>query len=542
MTTEKANVSQSRKLSAVWFIPLLALALGAYMVVHAWLTEGPEVEITFATAEGLEEGKTKVKYRNVDMGVVESIRLDEDFDSVIATVKLDRQVLPLLREDTRFWVVTARVSAGNISGLDTLLSGAYIQMAPGEGAEGARQFDALEAPPQTPSGAPGLRLKLTSRHSSSVGTGDLVLYQGYRVGRVESMVFDPDARVGRYTVFIDAPYHELVNSSTRFWDASGIKVSAGADGLNVETGSLDTILLGGVSFGVPDGMKAGNPVEHNTEFALFPSREDTLANPFRYGMYFVVSFSQSVKGVMPGAPVEYRGIPVGRVERILLKESVAKTLAEGDTAAVGQPIPVLIYLEPGRMELPDTADSVKMLEAKISASVAVGMRASLDTGNLLTGAKLVSLDYYDDVEAQTVGTFLDYPTIPTLETGLGQIEHKVNAILDMVAGLPLQDTVGSVNDAVATLDETLKHLNTVIASQGVQDLPEQLDRTLQDLQRTLDGLSPGSEIYQSLQSSLLRLNRTLGNIEAMSDTLATQPNAILLPADPQADPQPEAPK
>lgn len=542
MTTEKANVSQSRKLSAVWFIPLLALALGVYMVVHTWLTEGPEIEIKFPTAEGLEQGKTKVKFRNVDMGVVESIHLDEDFDSVIATVKLDRQALPLLRDDTRFWVVTARVSAGNISGLDTLLSGAYIQMAPGEGVEGARQFDALEAPPQTPSGAPGLRLKLTSRHTSSVSTGDLVLYQGYHVGRVESMVFDPDAKLARYTVFIDAPYHQLVNSSTRFWDASGIKVSAGADGLNVDTGSLDTILLGGVSFGVPDGMKPGNPVEHNTEFALFPSREDTLANPFRHGMYFVVSFSQSVKGLMPGAPVEYRGIPVGRVERILLKESVARTLAEGAAAAVAQPIPILIYLEPGRLELPDTADAVELLRGKINAGVAVGMRASLDTGNLLTGAKLVSLDYYDNVETQTIGQFLDYPTIPTVETGLGQIEHKVNAILDMVADLPLQDTVNTVNDAVASLDDTIKSLNTVIASQGVQELPEQLDRTLQDLQRTLDGLSPGSEIYQSLQSSLLRLNRTLGNIETMSDTLATQPNAILLPADPKADPQPEAPK
>ncbi len=541
MSTEQADISQGRKLSAVWFIPLLALALGAYMVVHTWLTEGPEIEIRFNTAEGLEQGKTKIKYRNVEMGVVESIRLDDSFSSVLATVKLDRQALPLLREDTRFWVVTARVSAGNISGLETLLSGAYIQMAPGEGELGARQFVALESPPLTPTGAPGLRLNLTSRHRSSVSTGDLVVYQGYRVGRVENMKFDPEQKVARYVIFIDAPYHELVNTSTRFWDISGLKLSAGADGLEVDMGSIDTLLLGGVSFGVPDGIKPGAPVQHNESFNLFPSREDTLANPYRHGLYFVASFSQSVKGVKPGAPVEYRGIRVGRIERVLIKEGVTQTQGSG-AAGTGSPIPILIYLEPGRLEMPDTSGSVELMRANIAKGVTRGLRASLETGNLLTGAKIISLDYYDDVKSQTVGTYLEYPTIPTIETGIGQIEHKLNAILDTIAALPLDDTVDTVNQAVGTLNTTLENLNTIVESQGMRDLPQQLDETLRDLQNTLNGLAPGSGVYQSLNSSLLRLNRTLGNIESMSDTLATQPNAILLPTDNKPDPQPEAPK
>ena len=542
MATEKANVSEGgRRISGIWFIPLLALALGVYMVIHNMMTEGPEIEIVFKTASGLEQGKTKVKYRNVDMGVVESIRLDDDFDSVIATVKLDRQTLPLLRDDTRFWVVTAQVSVGNISGLDTLLSGAYIQMAPGQGKQGHRRYTALDNPPLTPTGAPGLRLKLTSQHTSSVSTGDLVLYKGYRVGRVESMEFDPSARVARYVIFIDAPYHELVNSSTRFWDVGGISLSAGADGLKVETGSLDTILLGGVSFGVPEGMDAGDPVEHNSVFELYASREETLANPYQHGAYLVVSFSQSVKGLLPGAPVEYRGIQMGRVERIMLKESTQDLISRGERAT-GEPIPVLIYVEPGRVGLPDSRASVDLMMENLRKGVGDGMRASLETGNLLTGAKLVALDYYDNLEPQVVGNFLNYPTVPTLETGLGQIEVKINTILDKVAGLPLEDTVGNANEAIATLNTTLASLNTVIASQGIQQLPDQLDQTLRDLQATLEGLSPGSDIYQSINSSLLRLNRTLGNIESMSDTLATQPNAILLPATNSPDPQPEAPR
>jgi paraquat-inducible protein B len=505
------------------------------------MTEGPEIEIVFDTAEGLEQGKTKVKYRNVEMGLVESIRLDDDFDSVIATVKMDRQTLPLLREDTRFWVVTARVGLGNISGLDTLLSGAYIQFAPGTGPDGARRFVALSEPPLTPTGAPGLRLQLVSKLSSSVSSGDQVVYQGHNVGRVEKAEFDPEAAESRFVIFIDAPYHELVNTSTRFWDASGISVSAGADGLKIDTASLDTILLGGVSFGVPPGIEAGKPVENNAEFRLYDSLEDTVANPFQFGAYLVAAFSQSVKGLLPGAPVEYRGIKLGRVERILLKEATTINLSRGERAT-GDAIPVLMYIEPGRVGMPDSPASVERLLQNLHSGVPQGLRATLETGNLLTGAKLITIDYYDDLEPQEVGKFLDYPEVPTLDTGLEQIEQRINAILDKVAGLPLDDTVAAANEALASLDETLRGLNEMIESDGMQNLPDQLDRTLSDLQRALDGLAPGSEVYQSINSSLLRLNRTLGNLEAMSDTLATQPNAIVLPAGTSPDPTPEARK
>ena len=191
MTSEEADITPGRKFSGIWLIPILALVLGIYMVINNWMNEGPEIEIAFATADGLEQGKTKVKYRSVDMGTVQAVRLNDNFDGVIATIKLDRQAVPLLREDTRFWVVTARVSADNISGLDTLLSGAYLQLAPGTGEPGARKFTALEHPPLTPAGAPGLRLNLTSNRATSVTAGDPVLYKGYKAGRVETMELRP---------------------------------------------------------------------------------------------------------------------------------------------------------------------------------------------------------------------------------------------------------------------------------------------------------------------------------------------------------------
>ncbi len=541
MTTAQAEISKGRKFSGIWLIPLLALVLGIFMVVQKWMNEGPDIEIAFKTADGLEQGKTKVKYRNVDMGVVEKVRLNEAFDGVIAKVKLDRQALPLLREDTHFWVVTARVGVDNISGLDTLLSGAYIQMAPGAGEEGVRHFVGLEAPPQTPAGAPGLRLKLTSDRASSVSAGDTVLFNGYRVGRVESMKFSPTDRLVHYEIFIDAPYHELVNSSVRFWDVSGVSLSADASGFKVETGAMDTILFGGVAFGVPTGVKDGESVAPNTEFKLHPSYDDILADPFHYRTYYVVSFDQSVKGLLPGAPVEFRGIQIGKVERIMLKEGLEKTRNLGEQGK-GISIPILIYVEPGRLELPDKESSIVTLRETVSVGVDSGLRATMASGNLITGAKYISFDFFEGAKKDSMGSFLEYTTIPTIDSGLAQLDQKVNALLDSVNALPLADTVASANTAIASLNENLASLQSILENQSTQQLPANLNQTLQELRDAVSGLAPNSQAYQSLNSSLLSLNRTLGNLELLTRTLSAQPNAVLLPSAPAPDPIPEVDK
>jgi len=541
VTTEQAEISRGRTFSGIWLIPLLALVLGIYLVAHTWLNEGPEIEISFMTADGLEQGKTKVKYRNVDMGVVEEVRLNDAFDGVIAKVKLDRQALPLLREDTRFWVVTARVGADNVSGLDTLLSGAYLQLTPGTGAKEARSFVGLEQPPETPTGAPGLRLQLTSDRASSVSTGDAVLFKGYKVGRVESMQFNPVDQHVHYEIFIDAPYHELVNSSVRFWDVSGVSISADASGFKVETGAMDTILFGGVTFGVPSGFYAGDAVAQNTEFKLHTSYEDILANPFRHGTYYVVSFDQSIKGLLPGAPVEFRGIQIGKVERIMLKEGLAVTKSLGEQGK-GISFPILIYIEPGRMELPDSEDSIATMRESVEIGVTNGLRATMASGNLLTGSKYISIDFFEGAKAASLGSFMEYTTIPTIDSGLAQLDQKVNALLDNINALPLADTVASANTAIASLNQNLASLQSILENQSTQQLPANLNETLEELRDAVDNLSPDSQAGQSLNSSLLSLNRTLGNLENLTRTLSGQPNAVLLPSTPVPDPIPEVRK
>ncbi|MEE4661412.1 MAG: intermembrane transport protein PqiB [Halieaceae bacterium] len=546
MNTAQPEVREGRSLNPVWFIPVLALALGAYMVVHTWLTEGPEITIAFDTAEGLEAGKTKIKYRNVEVGLITEVELTDDYQGVLARAKMDIATKPLLREDTRFWVVTARIGLGAVSGLDTLLSGAYIQLEPGNAKKaGADEFVALPRPPLTPEHAPGLRLRLLSQNSPSVTTGDPVLYKGYRVGRVESADFDVEEERMRYQIFIDAPFHELVDSAVRFWNASGVSVIADAEGVKLRTSSLDTVLLGGIAFGRPPDVPEGQPVEAGSEFQLYDTYEETLEDPFRHGAYVVVRFNQSIKGLLPGAPVEYRGIRMGRVERILIRELIAErtdTLERyGSIGSEGQPVPVLLYIEPGRFTLPDTPESVDLMRRIFASGVPSGLRASMETGNLLTGAKYIGFDYYPEEAGKAeMGEWQGYPVIPVIGSGVEQIMVKINAILEQVSSAPIEQTIANTNAAVQQLERALESLDAILRTDATKALPAELEATMAEMRKTMQGLSPDSELYQNLNASMRQLNRTMANLEDLTSTLSDKPNAAVFGSKLPPDPQPEA--
>jgi len=529
---------RTARLSSVWIIPLLALLLGAYLLVDSWRTRGPKIEIVFDTAEGLQPGKTRIKYRSVDMGLVETVRLDDDLRHVVAEARLDRRALPLLREDTQFWVVTARVGADQITGLSTLLSGAYIEFAPGDGPPGRRRFDALLQPPLTSPDAPGLRLLLWSDAANSVTAGDAVLYHGFEVGRVESRDFDQERGKISYVVFIDAPFHRLLNSSVRFWNVSGIQAKLGADGFTVETGSLDTLLLGGVAFDTPPEMTSGDPVQSGEQFQLFPSYQAAIEDPFRFGREFVLSFDQGVRGLSSGAPVEFRGIKIGEVDRILLREASADPVERSLEEWV-PPVPVLIRLEPGRLDLPDRESSLDALQLSIAHGIEKGLRATIESGNLLTGARYISLDYFPNLPPAELGEWQGYPSIPTLSSGLGQIQQRANALLGKLEALPLENTLAEVEDLIGGINTTVASLNALLRQPELQRLPQELAATLADLRGALELLSPQSDPYRNLDNGLRRLDQTLSNLEALSRTLAEQPNALIMPSATRPDPIPQ---
>jgi len=297
------------------------------------------------------------------------------------------------------------------------------------------------------------------------------------------------------------------------------------------------VLLGGVAFGSPPGVSAGGPVESGKEFKLYGSYDDILTNPYRHGLYYVVMFKQSLRGLTPGAPVEYRGIQIGRVERLLMKELAADGLKGG-----GASIPVLIYIEPGRFELPDTQESVDQFKRVVEKGVTHdGMRATLETGNLLTGKQLISIDYFPDKGAAELEQFDQYAVIPTVETGVARLQEQVSAFLDKLNALPLEETVAAANNVLDNADKTLASINRLLESDGTQALPEELAATLTELRDVLAGFSQDSKVQQGLGASVNTLSATLQNLEVLIRQLSIKPNSIIFPVSPESDPVPEAP-
>jgi paraquat-inducible protein B len=519
---------------AIWLVPIIAALLGLWLVIYTYMTEGPEITITLSTAAGIEPGKTKIKALNVELGIVESLELTQDMQRVTVKAKLERFAVPLLRDDTQFWVVRPRVGPGGISGLGTLLSGSYIRLAAGTGSAGRREFVGLDNPPATPAGTPGLKIYLSSNRAGSVSAGDPVLYRGYRVGQVDSADFDAEAQRISYEIFIDKPYDTLISENTRFWNASGIALDASADGIKLEFGSLQTLLVGGVAFDLPEGELPGRPAEDGDQFELFPNQASIEQKVYEHYAEYVVLFPQSVRGLSPGAPVEYRGIKIGTVQRVLIAEWV-----EADLTRATESIPVLIRLEPGRVGLPDDEDAVANLQETVRQGLlARGLRATLQTGNLLTGSALIAVDYYPEAGSATPGEFAGYPEIPALPSGIGRLQQQIGQLLSKLNALPIEPALQDLDAGLVAVRETLESIQDLTSNPATQAIPASINTTLQELNATLDDLSPDSETGERLNRLLGELNQTMRNIESLTRTLSSKPNAIIFAPPTTEDPEP----
>jgi paraquat-inducible protein B len=531
----KPTINERNRFSVIWIVPLVALVLGLWMVVDKKMSEGPLVVVSFKTAEGIVAGNTKVKYLNVEVGQVEAISLNDSMNGVLASVRIDHDAKHLLYKDTQFWVVRARVGAGNVSGLSTLLGGTYLELSPGREKAAHLEYIGLETPPLTPAGAAGIKLNLYSEQAASVSTGDAVLYNGYKVGRVEGMGFDEAQRLVHYDLFIDAPFDQLVNGAVRFWNVSGISVNASASGIDIKTGSLDTILLGGVAFRLPDGVEAGAPVEDGADFKLYNNYAALQEQPYEYSLEYVVQFSQSLRGLLPGAPVEYRGIPIGSVTRIMPTALLADPEQQRGAA-----IPVLIKIEPGRFGLADTQASVDLIKHSLTESVDQGLRASLETGSLITGSLFINIDYYDDISSAELGEFDHYSLIPSVETGFARIEQQLSDFLTKVNALPIEQTMQHFDGMVTSMSELLESVDELLNDRNTQKLSAEMTATLKDVRKILRGLSPDGQIFQSVEGSVSKINQTLYNLDELTRTLTDKPNALILPTKFPSDPLPGA--
>ncbi|MBE5159989.1 intermembrane transport protein PqiB [Vibrio parahaemolyticus] len=527
-----AEITSQKQLSAIWIIPILALAMGIWMVFQYINSNGPKITLILPTADGLEVGKTQIKALNVNVGVITDIKLSEGYDHIEATAQMSKDAKRMLREDTLFWVVKPRIGREGISGLDTLLSGSYIQLQPGHASNTQYHFNVMDLPPIAPPDAKGLRLVLTNKEAGKLNVGDPVMYEGFTVGRVESTQFDVDNKKAQYQLFIFAPYDKLVNSNSFFWLNSGVNLQLNAEGLDFSLGSIESLLKGGVTFGQLREDDSGQPITQQlTEFRLFDDVKQIHEGMFEDYIEFVMMFDESVRGLKPSAPVEYRGLRIGTVSKVPLRSLTSNI--DISTAS----IPVLVRIELGRLHA--NKDVLSSLESRVQQEFLKGLKASLKTGNLVTGALYIDTDYYPEEKSEELVHFEGYPVFPTRQGGFTEVQKQISELLRKFNGLPMDETLASLNGTLKASEELLASAERILKKQETQNLPADIQASLKQLETTLGGFGPESTVYRELETTLRELNQVMSEFKPVLRTINEKPNALIFGDSNASDPIPE---
>jgi paraquat-inducible protein B len=511
--------------SIVWLVPIVAAAIGAWLAVHALLERGPDITVTFKSADGIEAGKTKIKYKSVDVGQVTTISISEDREHVLVRARMAKDAESFLRRDTQFWVVRPRIAGGSVSGLSTLLGGTYIGMDAGKSDDSAREFKGLEVPPVVTPGVPGRQFVLRGDDLGSLEVGTPVYFRRVEVGRVVAYNLDKDGHGVTVKVFVDAPYDQYVNYNSRFWQASGVDLTLNASGVKLDTQSLVSVLIGGLAFETLPDAPLSAPAEADASFELFASRAAAFA-PSTAGYHtFVLYFSESVRGLEKGAPVDFRGVNLGEVHSVDI---------EFDRATKTVRIPVVVRLYPDRLQRRELRSTTTLSEIErreiVDAMIARGMRAQLRTGSLLTGQLFVALDFFPHAKPAQIDWAAAPPTIPTVPGSLANLETTLTSVVDKLDKIPFEAIAKDLQVALRQLDSALKAAEQLVQRVDTELTPEAKE-ALVEAKRALAAagrvMASDSPLQEDARQALGEITRAAKSLRVLTDYLERHPESLI---------------
>ncbi|MFH6951980.1 intermembrane transport protein PqiB [Pseudoalteromonas sp. XMcav1-K] len=544
-----AAISKKRTLSPIWIIPLIAVFVASWMFYQYQQSQGTTIYITMPNAEGVIPGKTEIKVRSVKMGVIAQVRLAEDQTTVVARAVIDKDYEHLLNQDAKIWIVKTRIDETGISGLNTLLSGVYFEFLPGESDARTRQFTLLDTPPQIPDNIKGQRYLLTSKNTNVIDVGTTIYYNGYSVGQVETAKFDWQQQIMRYGIFIRSPYENLVTENVVFWVNSAIEVDLSADGINFKTSSLAKMLKGGISFAIPEGEKPDALAKQNQTFRLNSDYQKALEHRYDEYDYYVIQFEQSIRGLTPGAPVEYRGIRIGTVEEAPAMLVIDNRPAHFSTDSTA--VPVKIKIEYKRI-FHDTKIAKEFWQNSLDGWIEKGLRASLKTGNLLTGSIYIDFDLYQDVKPFQQSEFAGLKVFPSTSSGFSVMANQVSELLAKFNNLDMQTPLNSFDKTMNEYNTFAVELRELLNRKDTQSLPNEFnetlaqveksmatfDETMLQFEKTMSDYEKGSAIYHELNSTLDQLKQLAEQLQPLSKGLNEQPNMFIFDKQLATDPTP----
>ncbi len=533
-TVPEAVIERRRYRSSqiIWIIPALALIIGISLLIKSYLDKGPVITISFKSGDGIEAGKTKIKYKDVQIGLVRTVAIAKDRKNVIVTADITKSAEDFLKADNSFWVVRPRISGGSISGLQTLTAGSYIGMDMGSAKENKSEFSGLENPPAVAMDVPGRQFTLHASDIGSLGVGSPLMFRHLQVGEVISSDLDNDGETILLKVFVRSPYDKFVRRNTLFWHASGLDFKMDANGVRINTESLMSILMGGIAFMVPDDADEAPQAEKDHNFILFANKDEAIKRPDSIVENYRLVFRESVRGLSVGAPVDLRGVTMGEVSSIS---------AELDRTSKKVFMAVNIRFYPGRLKSRSKTSSASKPElssrALLDDMVKQGFRAQLRSGSLLTGQLYVAMDFFPDVPPAHIKWNGSRPELPTTPGLMEEIQTKLMKIIQKIEKFPLNEMAGDVHKTVKTLDQTLKSADKLLNNLDANLAPEakkvleQTRKTMDDASQTLGEvkktISTDGQLQIDLRETLRELGKTAQSLRLLGEYLERNPEALI---------------
>lgn len=510
-----------KRLSLIWLVPLVAALIGLALVIRTWLQTGPTITIRFDTAESLQNGTTEVRYKDVVVGKVSSIQLREDDSGVTVEVELTPDAKRIAVKDSRFWVVRPRIGIGGVSGINTLLSGAYIGVDVGRSGEQQRDFVGLEKPPAVTHDQKGKQFTLTTLDAGSITIGAPVYYRRVAVGRVVDATLDEDGKRITVRVFIDAPYDRFVTGGVRFWNAGGIDLAVSSEGLRLNTQSLATVVAGGIAFQPLDERNPGEPAREDSRFELYDGIATALAPPDGPSVRALLVLRQSTRGLTAGTPVDFNGLVIGAIRSIEPQYDVRQQ-------SFYSKVMVELYLErlgPAWSALKGVAaDSDRPALAVLNKLIDQGLTAQLRAGNLLTGQQYVALFFKPGAKARRVTAGDTMPEIPTAAGSLEEIQTQIESIVTKLDKIPFAELGADLRTMVNSANTLLRTFDQDIAPQARRTL-DNAATAIRSLEQNLT--SPEAPLQQDTRRMLEQLNRTAASFRVLADYLEKHPESLL---------------
>ncbi|TMP42551.1 mammalian cell entry protein [Pseudoalteromonas citrea] len=546
---EHANIATKPKFSAIWLVPVIALIITAWMLYQHQINKGHTIFVKMQNAEGIVAGKTEVKVRNVKVGLVDSLRLQLEQNAVIARVQIDTHYDDLLTEDAKLWIVKPRIDESGISGMNTLLSGVYLELEPGQSETRSTLFTLQDEPALISPDVMGKRFSLTANQAEVLDVGSGIYFRNYKIGQIESAKFNIDELTMEYGIFIFAPYDKLITTNAIFWVSAGVNISLSTEGIDVSTGSLSKLIKGGISVDYPPNSHAADQAQALNQYKLHESFSAALEKRFDNADFFLVEFEQSIRGLRIGAPVEYRGMRIGTVE-----QAPAQIERDGQPLYFQQnttSVPVLIKIEYGRIY--EQSELAKTYwQTNIEKWISNGLRASLKSGNILTGAVYIELDFYTKAPAAQLVQSSVYPVLPSVSSGFTALSEQVTDLLNKLNDLPLSKTMTTFDGTLQEYRLLAMEMNKLISEFNQKDIAgdtksslgsinstlSQLTSSLKQFEKTLTNYQQGSGMVEQLTDTLEELESLSNTLKPISKGLTEQPSMLIFDKQSPEDPEP----